>query len=137
MKKKILKTLSMLVIGLSLISIKVNAGTWTQHQYCPPDVDYIGSWGYTYSDGSFAQSGWNYIDGEWYYFDDEYFQTVDGLQTINGQDYYFDIHTKAMAHDKYVKTYEYSAVLSYAESDGHINYDKFTYDDTINKSTWN
>ncbi|WP_428817261.1 hypothetical protein ACQR2L_12065 [Clostridium butyricum] len=123
MKKKILKTLSMLVIGLSLISIKANAGTWTQHQYYPPDVDYMGSWGYTYSDGSFAQSGWNYIDGEWYYFDDEYFQTVDGLQTINGQDYYFDIYTKAMAHDEYVKIGSGRQGMWYwASSSGAIDY---------------
>ena len=87
-----------------------------------------------YDDNGVGINGWYQENGEWYYFD--YGTAVTGLQTIDGKDYYFDRITCQMKHDRYIKTLEYSAVVSYAESDGHINYDNCTYDDTVNKSTW-
>lgn len=124
MKGKILKGLSVTLLYLGLTSVPTSAGTWSQHQYCPPNIPYYGGWEYQYDDGTYADSGWNYIDGEWYYFDDDLFLTVDGVQTINDKDYYFDPYTKAMAHDKYVKIGSGKhGVYYWANSDGSIDYD--------------
>lgn len=132
MKKKLFKTLSAVIIGLNLISIKASAGTWEQHQWCPPDTEYLGSWGYINDDGSYAQPGWNYIDGEWYYFGGELNETLDGLQTIDGKDYYLDYSSKAMTHDKYVKIGggRYGAWY-WTNSDGSIDYNNVWYPESL------
>ena len=130
MKKKLLKVLSTLLISCNLFAVPASANTWYK------SIGYNGdsiTW-QMYDDNGERINGWYQENGEWYYFN--YGTAVTGLQTIDGKNYYFDRITCQMKHDQYVKTYEYSAVLSYAESDGHINYDNFTFDDTINKSTW-
>ena len=130
MKKNLLKILSTLLISCNLFAVPANANTW--HKLIGYNGDSI-TW-QMYDDNGERINGWYQENGEWYYFD--YGTAVTGLQTIDGKNYYFDRVTCQMKHDQYVKTYEYSAVLSYAESDGHINYDNFTFDDTIDKSTW-
>ena len=131
MKKKLLKVLSTLLISCNLFAIPASANTWFEYK------DYNGNritWG-MYDDNGQWPKGWYQENGNWYYFPGQGLAAT-GLRTIDGKDYYFDRVTCQMKHDQYVKTYEYSAVLSYAESDGHINYDNCTYDDTVNKSTW-
>ena len=130
MKKKLLKILSISLISCNLFMVPASANTW--HKLIGYNGDSV-TW-QMYDDNGERIDGWYQENGEWYYFD--YGTAATGLRTIDGKDYYFDRITCQMKHDQYVKTYECSAVLSYAESDGHINYDNFTFDDTINKSTW-
>ena len=130
MKKKLLKVLSTLLISCNLFAVPASANTW--HKLIGYNGDSV-TW-QMYDDNGVGINGWYQENGEWYYFD--YGTAATGLRTIDGKDYYFDRVTCQMKHDQYVKTYEYSAVLSYAESDGHINHDNFTFDDTVNKSTW-
>ena len=130
MKKKLLKILSTLLISCNLFVVPVSANTW--HKLIGYNRDSI-TW-QMYDDNGERINGWYQENGEWYYFN--YGTAATGLQTIDGKDYYFDRITCQMKHDQYVQIYEYGAVLSYAESDGHINYDNFTFNDTINKSTW-
>ena len=130
MKKKLLKVLSTLLISCNLFAVPASANTW--YKLIGYNGDSV-TW-QMYDDNGERINGWYQENGEWYYFD--YGIAVTGLQTIDGKDYYFDRITCQMKHDQYVKTYEYSAVVNYAESDGHINYDNFTFDDSINKSTW-
>lgn len=139
MKIKITKILSVALISLAMFSIPVQASTWIPHEgWNDPSTGetLTSGWEYIKDDGTHA-AGWEYINWKWYYFDYVDGTATTGLKNIDGNDYFFDPVNCDMKHDQYIKTYEYSAVLSYAESDGHINYDKFTYDDTINKSTWN
>ena len=132
MKKKLLKILGISLISCNLFAIPVSANTWYKSIGGYNGDSII--WEMYDDNGEKIMDGWYQENGEWYYFD--YGTAVTGLQTIDGKNYYFDRVTCQMKHDQYVKTYEYSAVLSYAESDGHINYDNCTYDDTVNKSTW-
>ena len=130
MKKKLLKVLSTLLISCNLFAVPASANTWYK------SIGYNGdsiAW-HMYDDNGEGIDGWYQENGEWYYFN--YGTAATGLQTIDGKDYYFDRITCQMKHDRYIKTDECSAVVSYAESDGHINHDNFTFDDTINKSTW-
>ena len=130
MKKKLLKILSASLISCNLFAIPASANTW--HKLIGYNGDSI-TW-QIYDDNGERINGWYQENGEWYYF--ECGIAVTGLQTIDGKDYYFDRITCQMKHDRYIKTWENGAVVSYAESDGHINYDNCTYDDTVNKSTW-
>ena len=130
MKKNLLKILSTLLISCNLFAIPASANTW--HKIISYNGDRV-EWK-LYDDNGEIIDGWYQENGEWYYLNCGI--AVTGLLTIDGKDYYFDRITCQMKHDQYVKTYECSAVLSYAESDGHINYDNFTFDDTVNKSTW-
>ena len=130
MKKKLLKILATSLISCNLFMVPASANTW--HKLIGYNGDSI-TWEMRDDNGE-RINGWYQENGEWYYFD--YGTAVTGLQTIDGKDYYFDRITCQMKHDQYVQIYEYGAVLSYAESDGHINYDNFTFDDTIDKSTW-
>ena len=130
MKKKLLKILSASLISCNLFVVPASANTW--HKLIGYNGDSI-TWE-MYDDNGEIIDGWYQENGEWYYFNCGI--AVTGLQTIDGKDYYFDRITCQMKHDRYIKTYEDSAVVSYAESDGYIDYDNFTFDDTINKSTW-
>ena len=130
MKKNLLKILSTLLISCNLFVVPASANTW--HKIIGYNGDSV-KW-QLYDDNGEIIDGWYQENGEWYYFN--YGTAATGLQTIDGKNYYFDRITCQMKHDQYVKTDECSAVLSYAESDGHINYDNFTFDDTIDKSSW-
>ncbi len=46
-----------------------------------------GSWRYLHNDGSYAQNGWELIDGEWYYFNEESIMQT-GWIDWNGEWYY-------------------------------------------------
>ena len=111
MKKNLLKILSTLLISCNLFAVPASANTW--HKLIGYNGDSV-TWRMC-DDNGVGINGWYQENGEWYY---------------------FDRITCQMKHDRYIKTLEYSAVVSYAESDGHINYDNCTYDDTVNKSTW-
>ena len=130
MKKKLLKILATSLISCNLFVVPASANTW--HKLIGYNGDNI-TWEMRDDNGE-RINGWYQENGEWYYFN--YGTAATGLQTIDGKDYYFDRITCQMKHDQYVQIYEYGVVLSYAESDGHINYDNFTFNDTINKSTW-
>lgn len=137
MKKSLIVMLSALLLSCSLFAIPASAYQTGWSKYSTMNGKTY--WYYTYSDGSEASQGWKYIDENWYYFIPEsegYITFIGLLHDNSGYDYYLKDDC-SMAHDEWVHTYENSAVLYYAESDGHINYDKETYDDTINKSTWN
>ena len=65
MKKKIIKSLSALLVISSLFTTKAFAGTWTA--FCKYDGTIL-SWVYANDNGTFPV-GWKYIDGYWYYFE--------------------------------------------------------------------
>ena len=132
MKKNLLKILSTLLISCNLFAVPASANTWYKSIGGYNGDSII--WEMYDDNGERIMDGWYQENGEWYYF--EYGKAATGLRTIDGKDYYFDRITCQMKHDRYIKTWENGAVVSYAESDGHINYDNCTYDDTINKSTW-
>lgn len=67
MKKKMVKLLSTLVLGVSMISIPANAMQTGWIKHCQLSADSY-AWEYIYSDGTHA-SGWALIGGNWYYFD--------------------------------------------------------------------
>jgi len=47
-----------------------------------------GRWRYLYSNGKYAKSAWEHIDGQWYYFDSKGYMCT-GWYKINGYWYYF------------------------------------------------
>ena len=132
MKKKLLKILGISLISCNLFAIPASANTWYKSIGGYNGDSII--WEMYDDNGERIMDGWYQENGEWYYF--EYGKAATGLRTIDGKDYYFDRITCQMKHDQYVQTWELGAVMSYAESDGHINYDNFTFNDLINKSTW-
>ena len=118
MKKKILKVLSAALISLSLFSIPASANTWFEYK------DYNGNritWG-MYDDNGQWPKGWYQENGKWYYFLGQGL-AAQGLQTIDGKDYYFDNINCDMKHDQYVKVgYGKYGMWYWTNSDGSIDY---------------
>lgn len=71
-------------------------------------------WWYRYSDGSYATSDWEYIDGKWYYFDSEGWM-VTGWEYIDENWYYFS-ESGPMYKNKWMGDY-------YLGSDGAMEKD--------------
>ena len=118
MKKKVLKVLSAALISLSLFSIPASANTWFEYK------DYNGNritWGMYDDNGQWPQ-GWYQENGKWYYFLGQGL-AAQGLQTIDGKDYYFDNINCDMKHDQYVKVgYGKYGMWYWTNSDGSIDY---------------
>ena len=118
MKKKMLKVLSAALISLSLFSIPASANTWFEYK------DYNGNritWG-MYDDNGQWPKGWYQENGKWYYFLGQGL-AAQGLQTIDGKDYYFDNINCDMKHDQYVKVgYGKYGMWYWTNSDGSIDY---------------
>ena len=118
MKKKMLKVLSSALVSLSLFSIPASANTWFEYK------DYNGNritWGMYDDNGQWPQ-GWYQENGKWYYFLGQGLATQ-GLQTIDGKDYYFDNINCDMKHDQYVKVgYGKYGMWYWTNSDGSIDY---------------
>ena len=135
MKKKMVKLLSTLVLGVSLTSIPANAMEtgWVKH--CQISADRY-AWEYINPDGTSA-SGWEYIDGYWYYFDQydgvcytgNCYRTADGLlagdiehsfYNIDGNVYWFDMdghlitnsYTRTLRSTYYVDNNGYASLVS-------------------------
>ena len=118
MKKKMLKVLSAALVSLSLFSIPASANTWFEYK------DYNGNritWGMYDDNGQWPQ-GWYQENGKWYYFLGQGL-AAQGLQTIDGKDYYFDNINCDMKHDQYVKVgYGKYGMWYWTNSDGSIDY---------------
>ena len=118
MKNKMLKVLSTALISLSLFSIPASANTWFEYE------DYNGNritWG-MYDDNGQWPKGWYQENGKWYYFLGQGL-AAQGLQTIDGKDYYFDNINCDMKHDQYVKVgYGKYGMWYWTNSDGSIDY---------------
>ena len=127
MKKKLLKILSTLLISCNLFAIPASANTWFEYK------DYNGNritWGMYDDNGQWPQ-GWYQENGKWYYFPGQGL-AAQRLQTIDGQDYYFDPYNCDMKHDEYVRigSGRHSA-MAWACSDGHIDYNNTTFQDYV------
>lgn len=130
MKKIILKTLSGILISFSIFSIPATAFQtgWSSSNH----GTYGTEWQYITNEGIPAR-GWQYINYNWYYLGLFDGIAVKGLQTINGQDYYFDLVNCDMKHDQYVKIGSgWHAAMAWACSDGHIDYNNTTFSDSSN-----
>ncbi|WP_456009142.1 hypothetical protein [Clostridium butyricum] len=118
MKNKILTVLSTLLIGYSLCAFPASANTWFEYK------DYNGNritWGMYDDNGQWPQ-GWYQENGKWYYFPGQGL-AAQGLQTIDGKDYYFDPINCDMKHDEYVKVGSGRQGMWYwASSSGAIDY---------------
>lgn len=117
MKRNILKTLSGLLLMLSLLIIPANAAVspgWHKHCEVLPGID---SWEYVFSDGTFA-TGWQYIDRYWYHFgyvdcssevgrftyNSKINAWVGGRPcTIDGKDYYFNTDSQLLVNTNIVQ----------------------------------
>ena len=117
MKKKIIKSLSTLLVISSLFTTKAFAGTWEPHEGYN---GFIMSWEYYNDDGSIP-IGWKYIDGYWYYF--EYGITRTTPLEENGEFYYFNSNAQLITN-QYVKVGQgLYGVYYWANSDGSIDFD--------------
>ena len=118
MKKKMLKVLSAALISCGLFSIPASANTWFEYK------DYNGNritWGMYDDNGQWPQ-GWYQENGKWYYFPGQGL-AAQGLQTIDGKNYYFDNVNCDMKHDQYVKVGHGKYGMWYwTNSDGSIDY---------------
>jgi hypothetical protein len=132
MKKIILKTLSGILISFSLFAVHTSA---FQTGWVSNIINGHVEWEYIYSDMT-APMGWTYIDGDWYFFGEDGVANSNLVLKSGNYDYYLKNDCR-MAHDEWIHPDANTAVLLYTESDGHINYDKITYDNTINKDSWN
>lgn len=120
MKKKLTKILSAALVSVSLFSIPASANTWFEYK---DSNGYRITWGMYDDNGQWPQ-GWYQENGKWYYFPGQGL-AAQGLQTIDGQDYYFDPYNCDMKHDQYVVIGRGNhAPAVWAESDGHLNYSK-------------
>ena len=118
MKKKMLKVLSVALVSCGLFAIPASANTWFEYK------DYNGNritWGMYDDNGQWPQ-GWYQENGKWYYFLGQGL-AAQGLQTIDGKDYYFDNINCDMKHDQYVKVgYGKYGMWYWTNSDGSIDY---------------
>ena len=118
MKKKMLKVLSAALVSCGLFSIPASANTWFEYK------DYNGNritWGMYDDNGQWPQ-GWYQENGKWYSFTGQGL-AAQGLQTLDGKDYYFDNINCDMKHDQYVKVgYGKYGMWYWTNSDGSIDY---------------
>ena len=125
MKKNLLKILSTLLISCNLFAVPASANTWNQTN------DEYKMWFLVDDNGMDYDCGWYFENGKWYYIQGQGF-AAQGLQTIDGKDYYFDNINCDMKHDQYVKVGCGKYGMWYwTNSDGSIDYNNATFQDNV------